>query len=228
MAGATRTETKRLDGPLRVLVADSLAILDSALRALVAGLPGIELVSARDVTTGARANRHRIRDVDVALLVYPEPADLRTFAELARALPDVPIVLLAVRWDGEQAQAALEAGARGCLSGSVTIEGLAAALRQVARGEVAVSPDVTQEIVAALARGHRSSTAPGPALSRRETEVLTLLVTGLSNKEIAQRLFLSLRTVENHLAAAYSKLGVASRTEAAVLAVRTGLIVPPE
>lgn len=229
------TTTMQASGTIRVEIAESLPILDVALRALVAGFPGIEPIAPSAGVPGS-ANPGR-RDVasrdgtgrpDLVLLVCPDPADLGPLADLGRERPGLPVVLLAARWTGAQAQAALESGARGCLSGSTTAESLAAALRQVARGEVAVSPDVTQAIVTSLGRAHRPAQAPRPTLSPRESEVLALLCAGLSNKEIAQRLYLSLRTVENHLAAVYAKLGVASRTEAAVLAVRTGLVDRPE
>lgn len=216
---------------LRVAVADSLPLIDAALRALVASLPGIDAVPvSASASAGWPASTRwtdaldRSLDPDVIVLLCPDPADLRPLSTAGSR--DVPVVLLAARWTGEQAAAALEAGARGCLSGSTTAEGLAAALRQVGRGEVTLSPEVTQAILTGLGNAHRPP--GGPALSPREREVLAFVCAGLGNKEIAQRLYLSLRTVENHLAAVYAKLGVASRTEAAVLAVRTGLVELPE
>ncbi|HEX7950025.1 MAG TPA: response regulator transcription factor [Candidatus Limnocylindrales bacterium] len=220
---------------LRVEIADSVPILDAALRTLVAGFPGIDLIGAPAGQRGS-ANPGQPDDAghdadwaDVVLVVCTDPDDIAVLAELERN--GVPVILLAATWSGQQARAAVEAGARGCLSGATDPEALAAAIRQVARGDVALSREVAEAIVASLGRPYqtRQPRPPtGPPLSAREAEVLALVCSGLSNKEIAQRLYLSLRTVENHLASVYSKLGARSRTEAALLAVRQGLAAPPE
>lgn len=220
---------------LRVEIADSVPILDAALRTLVAGFPGIELLGRAPTDGPGSANQGREvgagqdrADPDVVLVVCTDPNDLGVLARLDRERSGVPVILLATAWRGEQARTALEAGARGCLSGATDAEALAAAIRQVARGDVALSREVNEAIVASLGRPHQPRQSPGPALSAREIEVLSLVCSGLSNKEIAQRLYLSLRTVENHLASVYAKLGARSRTEAALLAVRHGLAAPSE
>lgn len=217
---------------LRVEIARAVPILDAALRTLVAGFPGMELVGPTAEVLSAPpdgpAAGNSGDQPDVVLLFCADPEDLTGLADLNRERHGLPAVLLAVAWSGTQARAALEAGARGCLSGTIGAVALAAAIRQVARGDVAVSHEVTEAIVASIGRPHRQRRPGGPALSDRETEVLSLVCAGLSNKEIAQRLYLSLRTVENHLASVYAKLGARSRTEAALLAVRRGLAAPLE
>ena len=99
------------------------------------------------------------------------------------------------------------------------------ALREVAAGEVSLPQRLALQLVTRMARQSppRENALPEP-LSGREREVLTLLAQGLSNKEIAQRLYLSVRTVEGHLANVYGKLNVHSRTEAALYAVRQGWV----
>jgi len=196
---------------VRVEIVDSPAILTVALRSLVAGFPGVEIAN-----DGGPAP-------DLVLLACSDPGDLVSLAEIRRRRPTAALVLVASAWTGAEARAAIEAGARACLSGTTTVEELAAALREVARGEIALSREVTQAILADLGHERPSTRPAGPQLTPRETEVLALVCAGLGNKQIAQRLYLSLRTVENHLASVYGKLGVANRTEAALLAVRTGL-----
>lgn len=136
------------------------------------------------------------------------------------------MLLLSLEWTPVQVQTVLKAGAVGCLAGEVTVEELGSAIRQAARGEIALSSDLQRALIKSLARGQPSPRAPFESLSPREQEVLTLVCQGLSNKQIAQRLYLSVRTVENHLASVYNKLGVHTRTEAAVLALEQGGISP--
>jgi DNA-binding CsgD family transcriptional regulator len=130
------------------------------------------------------------------------------------------------RGSGLQAMAGLDAGLSGCLSLEASPDELATAIRQVARGDVVLAPELTRALVSRLAGERTQFSRHGLSLSPREKEVLQLVTQGLSNKEIGQRLFLSLRTVENHLAATYTKLGVRSRTEAAVLAIQQGWVSP--
>jgi DNA-binding NarL/FixJ family response regulator len=101
-------------------------------------------------------------------------------------------------------------------------EELAVAVRQIARGDVVLAPHLTRALVSRLAGERPSAKSSSSLLSAREHEILHLVTQGLSNKEIGQRLFLSVRTVENHLASTYAKLGVRSRTEAAVMAMQQG------
>lgn len=118
----------------------------------------------------------------------------------------------------------LDRGVLGCLERDTSLPALLNTIHQVAAGEVSLPQALALRLVTRLA--HQSAapieTVLPEALSEREREVLVLLAQGLSNKEIAQRLYLSVRTVEGHLANIYGKLGVHSRTEAALYAVRQG------
>jgi len=116
----------------------------------------------------------------------------------------------------------LRAGATGCLSRGSSIADLSRALIAAGRGEIVLPPAMASRALAALAGGRQSTPDALDTLSERENDVLELLAQGKTNKDIAQNLFLSVRTVEAHLRSIYGKLAVSSRTEAALWAVRNG------
>lgn len=213
--------TERRVGPIRVFVVSRHPLFGEALCALLDGLPGIELAGQMtDLSTlpdsVSETSPHLV------LLATPQPTDLEQLPTLHQQHPHLRVLCLSLTWTVHEALTALQAGAIGCLSAGITADELAVALRQAARGEMTLSPDLARDLMTHLARGESSPAGSSESLTPREQEVLTLVCDGLSNKEIAQRLLLSVRTVENHLANIYNKLGVRSRTEAAVLALQRG------
>ncbi len=201
---------------IRGYLAGPHRLLNQALCAALAEIADISL------TEGQPHKADTPSQATVILLVLPETTTL--LSRLERAFdqhPDHKVLILLTGWQPELALAALQAGAAGLLTTNLTPGEMATAMRQAARGELVLSPEIQHAIVKALS-GAAQPMPPAPleTLSKREQEVLILLAEGLSNKQIAQRLYLSVRTVENHLRRIYHKLGVSSRTEAAVLAVQ--------
>jgi len=117
----------------------------------------------------------------------------------------------------------LQAGAAGILSRDATLPELTQALVASGRGEIVLPPSLAARALAALARGEVHPQQNLETLTERERDVLALLAQGLTNKDIAQSMFLSVRTVEAHLRNVYGKLNVTSRTEAVLWAVQHGL-----
>jgi DNA-binding NarL/FixJ family response regulator len=116
----------------------------------------------------------------------------------------------------------LQAGATGFISRDASVGDLARAIIAAGRGEIVLPPEIAVQSLMALAQGQTVEHEMVAPLSERETEVLRLLAQGFTNKDIAQALILSVRTVEAHLRAIFAKLGVSSRTEAALWAVQHG------
>lgn len=134
----------------------------------------------------------------------------------------LPVIVFALEEDAGQAEQLLRLGARGYVALSSQPQELLECIGEVIRGEVGLSAALTKRL---LARMHtETANSPTEPLSEREIEVLTLLCQGFSNKAIAQKLYLSVRTVEGHLANLYAKLGVGSRTQAALVALNQHLV----
>ena len=141
-------------------------------------------------------------------------------AQLVKALPDAGQLCLVDEYNLSQIMTLLQAGAAGVLSRDATLPELTRALIATSRGEIVLPPELAARTLAALARGEVRSGQNIETLTEREREVLTLLAKGMTNKDIAQTLFLSVRTVEAHLRNVYGKLGVATRTEAVLWAMQ--------
>lgn len=183
-------------------------LLKEALGALLGKLQGFSLWNELDGTP----------DLILALVASFDKLRAAMIMELH---PHSRVLLLSIIWNPEDAVQAFQAGAAGILTTDFTAGELAAALRQAARGEIVLSTDLQKAIVLEMARSPATPiTISFESLSERERDVLVLICQGLSNKQIAQQLYLSVRTVENHLRRLYQKLGVSSRTEAAVLAMQ--------
>lgn len=161
----------------------------------------------------------------------PEPATLlvdvpdlqvELVGRLRQVMPDSGILLLVSHFDLAEVVSYLRAGATGLISRDANEADLARAIIAASRGEVVLPSDLATRALVALARGEMVENAGTLLLTDREEEVLNLLSSGLTNKDIAQTLFLSVRTVEAHLHNVYGKLGVSSRTEAALWALNHG------
>ena len=189
---------------IRVLLIGSRTLLRAGLDALLRGQPQIQVVGQVDDEHGA-ADLH----FDIALWDVSNHKPQST-----------PFRFLALLRDSDGARAWLDAGALGCILETASVEELLSAIRQVARGEMYLPPPIAKQMATSLAA--RSAPRPPPIepLTGREREVLRLLAEGMSNKDIAQKLYLSVRTVEGHLANIYGKLQAKSRTEAALWAAQ--------
>ena len=215
---------------IRVLVADDQALIRVGLSALLGAAPDVEVVGAAGDGEQAVALAAQTGP-DVVLLDIRMPV-LDGIGALRRILAerdDAPRVVMLTTFDlDEYVYTALSEGAAGFLLKETPPDRIIAAVHTVVAGDMLISPDITHRLVATCARHHRI-VAPRPALTSltaRETEVLQLVATGLSNTQIADHLVLSEETVRTHVKRTMGKLGLTSRAQAVVVAYETGLVVP--
>ena len=204
---------------IRVLVADDHAVVRHGLEQLLATFDGVELVGvAANGEEAAALCAERAPDVVLMDLEMPIADGIEATKRIRAQNADVAIVVLTSFSDRERILQALDAGAVGYLLKDVEPADLEKAIAAAARGESPLDPKAAHALVSA-----RRATAPADGLSEREREVLLMVVDGLANKQIAQRLAISEKTVKAHLTSVFRQIGVTDRTQAALWAERNGL-----
>jgi DNA-binding NarL/FixJ family response regulator len=212
--------------PVRVVVADDHPIVRDGLRALFSSVPDIELVA--EAATGREAVRAAVThrpDVIVMDLRMPDLDGVAATGEIVRAAPGVAVLVLTMFEDDDSVFAAMRAGARGYLVKGASQDDIARAIGTVAGGGAVFGPGTARRVLDYFAAPARPAGRPDlfPDLTPREHEVLDLIASGLPNGAIATHLGLAPKTVGNHISAIFTKLQVATRSEAIVRARDAGL-----
>ncbi len=209
---------------VRVLLADDHDITRQGVRALLEASGEVVVIGEAQDGAQAVAQARTLRP-DVVLMDVQMPLmdGLEATRVLHTEMPDIPVVILTTFQTEESVIEAFSAGAKGYLLKDADAAELIAAVRAARRGEALLAPAVAERLSTLSAP---SSARSANALNERETEILQLLARGARNREIAAQLFLSIKTVEYHLAHLFAKLGVSNRTEAARAAAERGLIAP--
>jgi DNA-binding NarL/FixJ family response regulator len=211
---------------LTVLVADDHPVFREGLQVTLDDSPDIDVVGAvADGQAAIEQARRTHPDVVLMDLRMPGVGGIEATARIAAELPATAVVVLTMSEDDDSVFAALRAGARGYLLKEASAEDITRAVRAVAGGEAVFGPRIADRVLAffsaAALRG--AAAVPFPQLSEREREVLDLVAQGCDNQTVARRLFLSEKTVRNHVSACLHKLQAASRAEAVALARDAGL-----
>jgi two-component system, NarL family, response regulator LiaR len=207
--------------PIRVMLVDDHAVVRSGLAAFLEASDDLELVGeAGSGLEALRLCQGAQPDVILMDLVMPGMDGAAATHAIRERCPHVQVIALTSFKEDELVQGALQAGAIGYLLKNVSAEELAAAIRAAHAGRPTLAPEAAQALIHAATH----QPALGFDLTEREREVLALMVQGLSNPDIAERLVVSRSTVKFHVSSVLSKLGVASRTEAVALALQHHLI----
>ncbi|MDQ1510825.1 MAG: two-component system, NarL family, response regulator DegU [Actinomycetota bacterium] len=206
---------------MRVLLADDHQLLRQAIRRALEDAGMTVVAEAGDGGEAVRLAGELHPDVVVMDVSMPVLDGVEATRRIHDDLPDLPIVIITMHGDEALRRDAVNAGAAGFLTKDVSMQEVVATITQVAGGEVALSTELAATILAELEQG--TDRAPSP-LTPREEEVLQLIADGCSTSEVASGLFISGKTVKNHLASIYEKLEARDRTQAVLSAVRSGII----
>jgi DNA-binding NarL/FixJ family response regulator/class 3 adenylate cyclase len=206
------------EGPIRVLLVDDHAVVRRGLRGFLELIKDFEVVGeAENGREGVAAAERLAPDVVLMDLLMPEMSGLEAIAAIKEAHPEIEIVAVTSFIEEEKVTSALEAGASGYLLKDAEAEEVAQAIRAAYGGEVHLDPAVSRLLAQRLRQ--RKEPEPVEPLTAREKEVLAHLAKGAANKEIAYSLGITERTARTHVSNILGKLGLASRTQAALWAV---------
>lgn len=223
--------TLRIREPIRLILADDHAVVRAGTRQLLERQEDLQIVG--EASDGEEAVRltHELRpDVVVMDVRMPKLSGVEATRRIKEERPDVRVLVLTAHDDDEYVFALLQSGADGYLLKTAEFEDLIKAIHTVVAGQSALAPEVAGKVVAHFTSGKSlpevlaNTHDQYDGLTERELGILRLVGKGLSNKQIGQELYISDRTVQAHLSNIFSKLGVSSRTEAVMYAVRKNWI----
>ena len=225
--------------PIRVLIADDQRVVREGLSMLVGLIDDVQVVGvACDGAEAVRLAEAQRPDVILMDLRMPDLDGIAATAQLRERFPAARVLVLTTYADEDAIVPALQAGARGYLTKDASAEQIETAIRAVHAGQTHLDPAVQERLVAAVVSRSPAPTdlgSPGPGdrkppdgLTIREAEVLSLMASGLSNAEIAQRLYLSHATVKTHINRIFAKTGARDRAQAVRYAYQHGLATPAD
>lgn len=208
---------------VRVLIVDDYALIRDGLRKILSAEPGIRVVG--EAANGQEAVEFVKREpVDVVLLDVSMPVmnGIEACREIKQVRPAVAVVALTIHDQEEYLFEMIRAGISGYVLKDVSSGRLVETIYGVARGESFIPPQMTAKVLQEFRRLSSRSNPSG--LTEREVEVLRLVAAGASNRDIARKLFISEKTVKNHMSNIFQKLGVVDRTQAALYAVKQRIV----
>jgi two-component system, NarL family, nitrate/nitrite response regulator NarL len=212
---------------VRVLVVDDYDLFRTGLVSLLAAEPGIEVVGqASSGRAGVQLAKELRPDVVLMDLRMPDISGQQATRDILAERPETRVVVLTILSEDDDVEAAVRAGASGFLAKDTPTDEVVAALRASVTGAAWLSPRAAEVVLGRVRRAENELAAenePHEELSPRELEVLHMLARGMENAEIAAALNISPRTAKNHVSSILAKLGLPSRVQAAIYAVRHGL-----
>ena len=211
--------------PIRVLIADDHELFRHGLRELLARFDGIEIVGEADTGRTAVAKSLELRPNVVLMdLQMPDQGGIEATEEIRRSCPDTRMLVLTVSGDMGTLRRAIVAGAAGYVLKDISVESLVAGIRAVHRGDTLINSEMAGHLRSIAEPEARNISRRPDGLTDREIRILGEVARGLSDKEIAVKMFLSESTIKTHLRSVYRKLKVQNRVQATAYAMKQGLL----
>ena len=215
-------EPPRQQGKIGVFLLDDHEILRRGVRDLLNAQPDIEVIGEAGTASSALARLPALRpDVAVLDVRLPDGDGVEVCRQIRSKFPATACLMLTAYADDRALLGAIMAGAAGHVSKQTCGTDLVSAVRAVASGQSTLDPQASRQVMARL-RNHIDNVDPVAALSAQEKRVLELIGEGLTNRQIAERMFLAEKTVKNYVSALLTKLGMQRRTQAAAFSARLG------